>query len=85
MPSVGKKVALTRWPFSCSGSPLPVSVKLSKAEMPMEENDLACDRISWYRGHDTAGALKFSWGLFTQSATSDEDFGIATGFSTSRS
>ena len=40
-PSVGRNVALTRWPFSCSGSPLPVSVKLSNAEMPIDENDVA--------------------------------------------
>ena len=38
MPSVGKNVALTRRPLSCSGSPLPVSVKLSNAEMPTDEN-----------------------------------------------
>ena len=41
MPSVGKNVALTRWLLSCSGSPLPVSVKLSNAEMPIDENDCA--------------------------------------------
>jgi len=41
MPSVGKNDALTRWPFSCSGSPFPVSVKLSKAEMPTDANVLA--------------------------------------------
>ena len=33
MPSVGRNEALTRRPFSCSGSPLPVSVKLSNAEI----------------------------------------------------
>ena len=32
---MGRKVALIRWPFSCSGSPSPVSVKLSKAEIPI--------------------------------------------------
>ena len=46
MPSVGKKDALTRWLLSCWGSPLPVSVKLSNAEMPIDENDVACARIS---------------------------------------
>jgi hypothetical protein len=46
IPSVGRNVALTRWPFSCSGSPFPVSLKLSNAEMPIEENAVALARIS---------------------------------------
>ncbi len=45
-PSVGKKLALTRWPVSCSGSPSPVSVNVSNAEMPIDENEPACARIS---------------------------------------
>src|SRR5215831_11369432 len=85
MPSVGKNVALTLRPFSCSGSPLPVSVKLSNAERPIDENDRAWSRISSYRGHEIAGALKFNCGLLVQIATSDEGFGIVTGFSTSLS
>src|SRR5262249_32285486 len=84
-PSVGKNVTLTRRLFNCSGSPLPVSVKLSNAEMPTDESERASSRISSYRGHETAGALKFSCGLLVQIATSDEAFGIVTGFSTSRS
>ncbi len=46
MPSVGKNVALTRRPFSWSGSPFPVSVKLSKADTPTDENDVACAATS---------------------------------------
>jgi len=46
MPSVGRNDALTRRPFSCSGSPLPVSVKLSNAEMPIELSVRAPSRIS---------------------------------------
>ncbi len=46
MPSVGRKEALTRSPFSCSGSPLPVSVKLSNAEIPTASKVRAPRRIS---------------------------------------
>ena len=41
IPIVGKNVALTRCPLSCSGSPFPVSVKLSNAEIAIDENDFA--------------------------------------------
>ena len=41
MPSVGRNVWLTRRPFNCSGLPLPVSAKLSNAEMPIDANDVA--------------------------------------------
>jgi len=39
MPSVGKNVAETRSPVSCVASVPPVSVKLSNAESPIDEND----------------------------------------------
>src|SRR6185436_2045040 len=78
-PSVEKNEPLTRKPFSCSGSPLPVSVKLSKAESPIEVNERACCRSSSYRGHEMAGAFRLSCGLLVQMATSDEGLGIVTG------
>src|SRR6266540_1133618 len=83
-PSVGKNVALTRSPFNCSGSPLPVSVKLSNAEIPTDENNVACARISSYFGQDSAGALKFSCRLFVQIATSEDGSEIVTGLRTRR-
>ena len=48
MPSVGKNDALTRWLLSCSGSTLPVNVKLSNAEIPIDVNDRAWSRMSSY-------------------------------------
>src|SRR5581483_8828184 len=80
-----RNVQLTRRPLSCSGSPLPVSVKLSKAETPIDENDRDWSRSSSYRGHEIAGALKFSCGLFVQIATSERASGMLTGLSTRRS
>jgi hypothetical protein len=41
MPRVGRNVAVTRRLFSCSGSPFPVSVKLSNAELATDENAVA--------------------------------------------
>jgi hypothetical protein len=40
-PSVGKNDGVMRRPFNCCGSPLPVSVKLSNALSPTDENDEA--------------------------------------------
>jgi hypothetical protein len=45
-PSVGRKLALTRRPFNCVAFPEPVSVKLSKAERPIESNDFVYARSS---------------------------------------
>ena len=72
-PSVGRNDALARNPTSCSGSPLPVSAKLSNADTPIDANDVAWALNSWYLGHATAGIAPGNWEPCDRIATSVEE------------
>ena len=84
-PSVAKNAPLVRSPESCSGSPVPVTVKLSNALMPNEANDWTRSRRNSNRGHETDAAGALSCGLLLRTATSVDGEGSVVGLSTSRS
>src|SRR5262245_13851732 len=78
-PRVGKKVALALSPFSCSGSPFPVNVKLSNVVMAIDENDLALEIDSAYRVQDTDGTSPVNWGFLVTMLTNESGSGMVTG------